>query len=200
MIRRETYLRQLKPVKIGILGEIRAGKDTVAQLLSHELSKASGNSTEFFAFASGIHDVIRLTMPERYELGKPRHELQFIGQSLRQLKPDVWIDYLFKSHDFWLAEWLEKNIIVTDVRQPNEVKRLQEKGFKIIKVTASQEVRLQRAKDKGDNFDPKMFSHETEVVIKDCPYDYLIDNSFSIDALEQRLGEILREVLVLDEF
>lgn len=184
-----------KPLKIGILGEIRAGKDTVSQVIAHQLSKRGSRVTEFFAFSLGIHDVIGLIMPEVYKLGKPRKELQHIGQSIRELKPDVWIDYLFNSHDFRLAEQTGKNIIITDVRQPNEVKRLQERGFIIIKVTASKEVRLQRAKALGDNFNPEAFEHETEKVITICPYHFLIDNSFSIGALEQRVAEILGEVL-----
>jgi hypothetical protein len=194
--RRETVMRQTQPVKIGILGEIRAGKDTVAQLIAHELEKVGNTKpTQFLAFADGIHKVIELTMPEVYVKGKPRKELQHIGQSLRQLKPDVWIDMLFNSIRYRIADDYGMNIIITDVRQPNEAQRLQEKGFKIIKVTASEEVRMQRAKDNGDNFSPEDFKHETELVIHQCPYDYLIDNSFCIDVLEERVLEILQEVV-----
>lgn len=181
-------------IKLGILGEIRAGKDTVAQLFAHEIKKLNGQPVRFFAFAGGIHDVIQLTMPELYRDGKPRKALQHIGQSLREIKPDVWIDYLFNSSPFLFAEIGNENILVTDVRQPNEAKRLQEKGFKIIKVTASEEVRLERAKANGDNFNPEMFKHETEKAIQSCPYDYLIDNSYSIDELNERVVQILGEV------
>lgn len=189
-------MRQTKPVKLGILGEIRAGKDTVSQILAKQLYEMEGSRpTEYFAFSTGIHDVIKLIMPEVYQLGKPRKELQHIGQEMRKLKPDVWIDYLFNHRDFTNAERLSQNIIITDVRQPNEVKRLQEKGYKIIKVTASKEVRMARAKAVGDNFSPEMFEHETEKVIHDCPYDFLIDNSFSKDVLESKVREILEEVV-----
>lgn len=184
----------MRQLKIGILGEIRSGKDTVSQLLSYHLSEMSNKSTCFLAFSKGIHDVIELTMPEVYDIGKPRKELQDIGQFMRQLKPDVWIEYLFKTGEYLKADCLNHHLIITDVRQPNEVARLQEDGYIILKVTATQEVRLQRAKDKGDSFSPEMFNHETELVIHSCPYDYLIDNSFSIDVLQDRVKEILREV------
>jgi hypothetical protein len=186
----------MKQIKIGILGEIRAGKDTVSQLISHEIREmGSKKPTEYFAFSTGIHDVIKLTMPEINKQGKPRQALQHIGQSLREIKPDVWIDYLFNSRDFTLADILGQNMIVTDVRQPNEALRLQEAGFKIIKVTASEEVRLQRANQAGDNFNPAMFKHETELAIQLCPYDFLIDNSYSIDVLEDAVRSILGEVV-----
>lgn len=185
-----------KPVKIGILGEIRSGKDTVSQLIDYKLYQNNRNvRTQFLAFSTGIHAVIRLTMPELYVNGKPREALQHIGQSLRMLQPDVWINFLFNSVDYKEAINRECNIIVTDVRQPNEVKRLQDEGFTIIKVTASKEARINRAIANKDNFDESMFEHETEKVIHECPYDYLIDNSYSIDFLEMRVDEILEEVL-----
>ena len=186
----------MQPVKIGILGEIRAGKDTVAQLITHQLKEINPYiPTEHFAFSGGIHTVINLTMPELYEQGKPRKALQLLGQAFRQVKADVWIDYLFNHQYFKWAKRSGYNILITDVRQPNEVIRLQEQGFKIIKVTASPEVRLERAKDQGDNFDESMFTHETELVIQSCKYDYLIDNSYSIDVLEDTVKEVLKEVI-----
>lgn len=186
----------MRQVKVGILGEIRAGKDTVSELIAQHLwSMGTKKPTEYFAFSKGIHDVIELVMPEVYQKGKPRKELQTIGQDMRKLKPDVWVDYLFKHPAFTFCERSGQNIIITDVRQPNEAKRLQEKGFHIIKVTASQEVRMQRAIQAGDNFNPEMFNHETEKAIQLCPYDFLIDNSHSIDVLEENVTEILKEVL-----
>lgn len=186
----------MKQIKIGILGEIRAGKDTVANLLAKEIKKkGSKQPTIFFAFSQGIHDVIEMTMPELYEDGKPREALQGIGQELRKHKPDVWIDYLFNHHNFYLANFVQRNSIITDVRQPNEALRLQGEGYHIIKVTASEEVRTIRAKASGDNFTPEMLNHETEIVINQCPYDYLIDNSYSLDVLKDAVNAILEEVI-----
>lgn len=186
----------MKQVKIGILGEIRAGKDTVSELITKNLwVMDSSIPTKHFAFSTGIHDVIQLTMPELYQNGKPRQALQHIGQSLREIKPDVWIDYLIRSGCFNASRIGGHHMIVTDVRQPNEVERLQELGFHIIKVTASQEVRMQRALQLGDNFNPEMFNHETETIINSCDYDYLIDNSYSVDSLEKAVKMILKEVL-----
>lgn len=186
----------MKQIKIGILGEIRAGKDTVSELVNKVLWKlGTRKPTEYFAFSGGIHDVIHLTMPELYQQGKPRKALQHIGQELRAIKPDVWIDYLFNSDAFTFAERSGQNIIITDVRQGNEALRLQEKGFKIIKVTASPEVRSARAIASGDNFTPEMFQHETEKAVHTCPYDFLVDNSFTMQELERQVESIIWEVI-----
>lgn len=183
-----------KPLKIGVLGGIRAGKDTVSKLLARELSKVNNSKSEYFAFSKGIHDVLYLTMPEIYSKGKPREVLQHVGQSLRQVNPDIWVNYLFRHHEYITAEVLKHNIIITDVRQPNEVQRLKERGFLIVKVTASKEVRLQRALKAGDNFTVEDFEHETEISMEKCPYDYLINNSCSLYELEQRVAELVKEI------
>jgi len=174
-------------VKIGILGEIRAGKDTVAEMLSVRLS---GN-TELFKFSDGIHEVINLTMPELYGLGKPRGALQTIGQAVREVKPDVWVDMLFNSTLFDLSESKGDNIIITDVRQPNEVSRLQDKGYTILKIVAEDGLRIERVLKSGDNFSDEMFAHETETLIHQSPYDYLINNSGTLQDLSNKLDEIL---------
>ncbi|MEH7117247.1 hypothetical protein V7128_07470 [Neobacillus vireti] len=189
-------MSDIKPVKLALLGEIRAGKDTVAQIISHELNKLdTNNHVQFLAFANGIHKVIEQFFPDAYKQGKPRKHLQHIGQSFRELNPDIWVDMLFNSIPYQIAKEHKFHILVTDVRQPNEAKRLQEEGFKVIKITASKEVRIARMKAQGDNFNPEDLEHETEKVVHQCPYDYLIDNSFSIDVLEQRINGILKEVL-----
>jgi dephospho-CoA kinase len=189
-------VNKIKPVKIAMLGEIRAGKDTVAQLITQKLDKLDASKpTQLMAFSTGIHEVIEKYFPEAYEQGKPRKHLQYIGQHFRALNPDVWVNYLFSSLPYQIALSHNFNIIVTDARQLNEVQRLMAEGFKVIKVVASPEVRLQRAKDAGDNFSLEDLQHETELAIHECPYDYLIDNSFSIDVLEQRVDEILEEVV-----
>lgn len=184
----------MKQFKVGILGEIRSGKDTVAKMLVQEFKKVNCARTDFYAFSTGIHEVIKMTMPELYSDGKPRFALQHIGQSLREVKPDVWIDYLLNSSDYVFAELAGRNIIVTDVRQANEAKRLQEEGYTIIKVTASQEARMARAEAEGDNFDSAMFNHETEKSVHECPFDYLIDNSSTLFDLKRQVHEVVRQV------
>lgn len=176
-----------KGLRIGLLGGMRSGKDTVAQMLTDRLD----GETVQLAFSTGIHEVIQNYMPHLYESGKPRKALQEIGQLLRQFDPDVWVNRLFKT----VAELSEtgsySNILVTDVRQPNEVARLRAEGFVILKVTAPMEVRLQRAKQAGDNFSPEMFQHETERDIDSYPYDYLIDNAGDLQELEDAVAKLI---------
>lgn len=184
------------PLRIALLGELRAGKDTVANMIAEKIKHESVNTpVVFLAFADGIHKVINLVMPEVYKLGKPRRQLQHIGQSMRQLDKDVWVNMLFNSFEYRDSVARCHNIIVTDVRQPNEVERLHKEGFVVIKVIADKEIRIQRVLEAGDNFSPDMLEHETEKVLHECPYDYLIDNSSTIGDLERSISKIFEEVL-----
>lgn len=182
-------------VRIGILGEIRAGKDSVARIIEDYLEEDPTAEIGKVAFSNGIHDVIKMIMPETYEGGKPRALLQQLGQFLRGFKEDVWIDYLLNSSQYKQLEESNGHIIVTDVRQPNEARRLQEQGYVLIKVTADKEIRLQRALAEGDNFDPAMLEHETELVVHKCPYDFEIDNSGSVEDLQVAVINMLDKLV-----
>ena len=176
-------------LKIGIIGEMRSGKDTVAKIIKEQTSDQ--NRTINFAFSEGIHTVINLLMPEVYEQGKPRKELQEIGQFMRQLKPDVWIDYLFKTLGY---EWASKrgyNMILTDVRQPNEVKRLKDQGFIILKVSAPVDVRVKRILEEGDTFETTSLNHDTEKSVATLPFDYHIVNDGTLEDLEKSVADFL---------
>lgn len=186
----QTNLTLNKQLKIAILGEMRSGKDTVANFIK----KLEKNKTINFAFSEGIHHVIKITMPEIYETGKPRKELQQIGQFMRSLKSDVWIDYVFNSDGFDWASKRGHNLVFTDVRQPNEVARLKEKGFTILKLESPVDVRIERVLSLGDSFESKALSHETELVVGQLPYDYKIVNDGSLGELEQKVALFLSYV------
>lgn len=180
-------------LKIGILGEIRAGKDTLASLIFSTISQQHTVNCNSFTFSEGIHDVLKMITPHIYKDGKPRKALQTIGQAAREVDPDVWINYLFNAYKFKSSVQEPNTVtIVHDVRQPNEAKRLREMGFILIKVIACPEVRKQRAIEAGDNFNEGDLSHSTEIVLHDCPYDFLIENSLDMDNLQQQVDLFIK--------
>lgn len=172
--------------KIAVLGQMRAGKDTVAEILKEK---------ELFIelkFSDGISAIIRTYFPEAEQFGKPRQHYQHIGQSLRQLDEDVWINRLDKKLK---ALSTERSVIVTDVRQENEVKYLKEQGFTLIKVIADDSVRIQRIEAEGDVFNPSMFEHETEQGILQYDCDFLINNSGSFTELQEQVDSIWAAII-----
>lgn len=174
-----------EPIKVAFIGGMRSGKDTLAKLVVEDISDSCCIGHQFLSFSTGIHDVLKLTMPSVYAEGKPREHLQVLGQKLREAYPNIWVDYLFNSSLYFEAVINNDTIAITDVRQPNEVERLRAEGFCIIKVVADFEVRKQRAEELGDIFTEEMMQHETEQMALLCTdYDYLVENNGTLSELQ----------------
>lgn len=143
-------------MKIALVGKARSGKDTLGEYL------ANNYTFKRFYFAQGIEEIINKYFPEAFEGGKPRKHYQHIGQELRILDKDVWINYLQKQVDQYLAENPNGNVVVTDCRQANEEKVLREQGYLIVKVACDEQVRLDRILKSGEEFNTETFFHDTE--------------------------------------
>ena len=113
-------------MKIALVGQMRAGKDTVKDLLIEKLS-LNGFVT-VLTISNGIHTVLKELVPNIYSKGKPRKALQSVGTLFRELDEKVWINKLTTSKEYIQADTKGEPIIVTDVRLPSEVKALKEKG------------------------------------------------------------------------
>lgn len=182
-----------KPVKIGLIGGMRAGKDTVAELIYSETIR--GGNVHVMAFSTGITHVIEHYFPELLENGKPREAYQLIGQTFRKLNPDIWVNALLKEMEIY-EMFDNPAIIVTDVRQPNEALALKENGFTLVKVIADTETRIARAKQAGDVFTADHLNHETELAVDQCDYDYLINNSGTLADLKLACKDLLLQMTV----
>lgn len=139
-------------VKVAICGKIRSGKDTVGDYL------VSKHGFKRYAFGDGIKEVIRLIFPDEMEQGKPRKLLQDLGQKMREIDPDVWVDHVVRKVEADGA----KRIVITDLRQPNEYEALRNAGFYIIKLNVDLDTQLDRVEEAGDRYNDKDFLHETE--------------------------------------
>jgi dephospho-CoA kinase len=179
-------------MRIAVTGGMRAGKDTFASYFIDTLG------FEQFTFAEGIHEVIGRYFPDAYTQGKPRHHLQIVGQAFRELDPDIWVKSLdaeLKKHYSWYPSPLQANVIVTDLRQPNEVKYLKENGFIIVRVDADLDTRIERAIQSGDQFNLSSFTHETEQHVQTLPVDYVVENNGTIEELLEKAKAVFHEVV-----
>lgn len=177
-----------KQLKIALLGQMRAGKDTVADCFK-ELD-------QFYPlrFSAGITDIICMYFPEAYANGKPRQHYQLIGQCFRQLNPDIWVEQL-ESEMKEVEEMLgQRNFLIADARQSNEVEWLLANGFTVVKVIADDAVRKQRIIDAGDNFEAEQFTHETEQGIAEAFCHFQIDNSGTLDELKAQVIAIYEQI------
>lgn len=161
-------------MKIALVGRMRAGKDEVARILEKEFGFMS------FAFGSEIGNVIDRYFPHAREAGKPRGHYQSVGQTFRELNPNVWIEQLAYemecNSDF-------KNTLVTDCRQPNEYEWLKSQGFLFIRVHAVDSIRRKRMELAGDVVNEDNLSHETESYVDSFDVDFEINNNGTLREL-----------------
>lgn len=159
-------------MRIALVGKMRSGKDTVASLL---LEKGFTQ----IAFGDGIREIVAEYFPEALLEGKPRSHYQKIGQWLRELNNDVWINYVDRKSKDW------ESVLVSDCRQLNEAKYLRDQGYMILKVYADDEVRKQRIIESGETFSPELFNHETEQQVDSIEYDLLLINNGTLEELKR---------------
>ncbi|MCC2383531.1 nucleoside/nucleotide kinase family protein [Bacillus cereus] len=85
-------------------------------------------------------------------------------------------------------------VLVNGVRQPNEYQQLREEGFIIIRVNASDDLRIGRAKSEGDVFAEADLAHETESHIDTFEVDYEINNNGELIQLYDQFDVIMRDI------
>jgi dephospho-CoA kinase len=176
-------------LRVALVGKMRSGKDTLADyaIENHDFTR--------FAFGDGIREICRILFPEQMKEGnKPRSLLQGVGQKMRQVDNDVWVNKCFTEIT---TESYRKNIlnpIITDLRQPNEYQRCKDEGFTIIKVHCDEDLRLQRILQQNDKFNMNDLYHETEMHIDTYDYDFIINNDGTIEDLYKKLDEIVSKI------
>ena len=183
-----------KDIRIAITGKMRAGKDTVYLNLENEIQKAlldlpegTSYSVKQFAFGDSLKEKARAKYPSEFENGaKPRRILQEFGQSMRATKgQDVWVNFVDEKVKAFESEREVSVSFITDVRQQNEFDYVLSNGYYTIKVVASDDTRISRMKELGDNFSLEDLSHETELNIDSYHVDYIIttdDESIPVQA------------------
>jgi dephospho-CoA kinase len=185
--------REVSVTKIALTGKLRAGKDEVAQHLyiRHGFNRV--------AFGDALKRQAHEVFPWIPQSSKPRALFQAFGQLMREIDPDVWVKHAERAVngavDFRVNTGAERvGIVLTDVRQANEVAWCRENGFTLIRVTAPDEVRIARAIEAGDDFTVHDLAHSTELAIDGFAVDCEIVNDGSVDDLKRKIDEIMEAI------
>jgi hypothetical protein len=119
-------------VKIAFSGKCTSGKSTSAKLV-----KKSEPKTIIFSFAKKIYD-LAYELFDMKENEKDRDLLINIGKKMREINEGVWLDYIVKqSKD-------TDNVVIDDLRFPNEFTKLREEGFILVRLHVSTETQIRR--------------------------------------------------------
>ena len=129
----------MRPLRIGLIGKMRAGKDTAAKLF---MDRFGGKVLKFagplYEMQDAIYKIIGEEPPMVNGEPKDRRLLQLLGTEWgREMRPTIWVDTLLKR-----AAECRDHIYVTDVRFPNEAEALHNAGFKLIRIHRSDALRV----------------------------------------------------------
>src|SRR5690606_1583490 len=175
----------MKPLRIALIGQMRSGKDTVAEYLveNHGFNRlAFGDKLKQFA-----HEIF---MDAPYE-PKPRSLYQFMN-IMRDYDEDVWVKHL--EVDYLENKLYEENVVITDVRQENELEWCLEQNYKIIRVFSRLENRVDRMESSGEKAEEELLQHATENKLDSIEPHYTIINNGTIDDLNIRIDEVVKKI------
>lgn len=202
---------------VGIVGFIGSGKNTVAKYLSDE----NGFHTLSFAepvkemvsvvfgwdktLLDGLTDESRIFREKKDEWWSeklqrnitPRLMLQYIGTEVfrNTISKEIWIHVL----DNKINMVGNKNIVIPDVRFPNEIDFIRKKGGKIIRVLRGDEpnwyyVALRDNLNKTNNMKTHYPDiHDSEWSWIGENFDYEIENNSGLNELKSKVDEFIKK-------
>lgn len=175
---------------IAIVAKMRAGKDTVADYLAQKYGYVK------FAFGDELKRDFHRRYREIPRDPKPRAGYQFHGQFMREHYGDnVWIDACFDNidaHRLSFSDPASVPVVISDVRQLNEATALQSAGYTLIRVEASDGLRIERAVNSGDTFNYADLVHGTETALDGYAADFTVTNDAGLAELYAQIDEIMR--------
>lgn len=176
----------MKQIKICFVGKMRSGK---SEAVNYMLEKFKGE-VEVVDFGDALKEVVNSLHPEKRGV-KDRAKLQEIGQYMRKLDEDIWINPV--KHKI---ENTDKKIIVcASCRQKNEYDFLNKIGFLFVRVSCLDSLRVRRAENSGDKFNLKDFVHETEMGIDDFECELEIVNDWSKDKFYSNIDSVVNYLI-----
>lgn len=184
-------------VLIGVSGKIGSGKSTFAKYLVDnfnfiEMSLADPLKKacqELFLLSDEQvfgNQEQKGTIDNRW--GKsPRELLQFVGTDLlrnqmKYLIPDLHEDIFLKRFELWYNENKNVNVIVSDIRYPNELKYIKKSGGIVIKIERS-------------NYDIHS-NHSSESSLNNEVFDFIINNNFDVDTFKNMIDIVMHDIIM----
>jgi len=180
---------------IGLGCTAQVGKDTAAEYWE----KKFPGRVKRVAFADKLKQVCMLLFDLSYEQCygskeskeaidprwgmSPREILQKVGEGMRKIYPDIWVDTVFYTtipdhqkdgYDFF---------VISDVRYPNEGDKVHKEDGTLIKV-----LRDAGGVEVGAN-------HSSETAMKDyTDFDFIIDNNGTFSEYYETLDKLMEEI------
>ncbi|SBT41790.1 cytidine deaminase [Micromonospora auratinigra] len=186
------------PLRVALFGLPGAGKSTSAGLLREALT-SMGRRVAVVKTAAPLYDVqsafyerVGLTLADGQQDGAL---LNFLGSHFRRAAPD----FLLADFDRrWRAAVLGgADTVLCDDARPVDLPGLAGQGFRIVRVTAPDELRRARKSGRGDRIAGRD-DHPTEAGGESVRAHHEVDNSASWDALRDRIDVLAKDLASTD--
>ena len=180
---------------IGFGCTAQVGKDTAAEYLE----KKFPGKVKRVAFADKLKEVcmflyglsheqcygsqeIKETIDPRYGMC-PRKILQGVGQKMREVYPNIWVDTIFNTT---IPEWEKQGyefFVASDCRYPNEGDKILSLGGSVIRV------------DRYNSGTKVGAGHSSEVAMKDYEhFSFIIENNGTFAEYYEKLDKLMGEI------
>jgi dephospho-CoA kinase len=189
----------VKNVLLAIIGLNGSGKDTVADYIQekHGFTKKS------------LSDIVRIITCEEGMDPSKRDDLNFVADKNRKIMgPGFLAKIAIKDYKE------DDKLVLSSFRHPKEIEIVKEKGGIVIKIDVPLEIRFKRTvkrkeldpTDHGSvKFDEFLEKEKRELSNPDYDkmqinevmelYDYIIDNSGSLEELKEKIDILLKEII-----
>ena len=168
-------------MKIAIIGNICSGKTTLANTLSKRYNLRK------IAFADSVKYYVKDIFKVEH---KDRKLIQDFAEKMREIDKDIWVKKVQdKIQD-------KEDIVIDDLRFPNEYKMLKDNNFFIVKLKISKETQIKRInelyqQDAKEHIE--RLNHISESYIDSLKEDLLITNENQLkDFIDYALAYMLK--------
>lgn len=176
-------------MKIALFGKFRAGKGTVIEALMDKFEER-GYTTEHIEFGDPVKVVVETVYPWLKGI-KHRESYVDVGQHLRKLNTDIWVDCI----RYKIQNSKADIVFVGGVRQANEYEMLKNLGFTFVEVIADEEIRVKRCIEAGDKFERESLGDDTEMIMETFDSDYVVYNNNTKKEVEDKALDIVKNMI-----
>ncbi len=163
-------------MNIALIGKAGSGKDTLADYLVTRYGYTR------LAFADKVKEIARDLFGME---SKDRALLQAIGVKMREVRPTVWLDYIFRKAE------TGGPYVITDCRFKNEYDACKKRRWTAVRVITRDGVRFTRLQQRDGEFDPGAMGHISETDLDGVHSDYLITNNGSLEELHLKANALM---------
>ncbi|WP_069768126.1 AAA family ATPase [Streptomyces sp. LUP30] len=181
----------MSALRIAVVAPAGTGKSTCAGLIA-EFAGARGLSHARVKLAAPLYDlqaeVYRRAGAPLAEGAQDQLLMEALADALRRIRPTSLADDFTRR----LASAPAQVVVNDDLRDPHvDAPVLRAHGFRVLRVTCDEDVRLKRLAERGDPTRADRSTREIDLITPDA----VIDNSGDLDAYRTAVHDLLRSWL-----